>query len=81
MVVDEIHEEHPELLKDQYWDQVVPQQLPYNLASENFRRKEPLGSTASMKIKERETVYDHLNPKRHASMIPDEVYADYVIAH
>ena len=79
MVVDEMHEEHPELLKDQYWDQVVPSELPYNMASEQFRRKEPEGSTASMKIKTKESVYDHLTSvKRHSSVVPDEVYTDLV---
>lgn len=29
MIVDEMHEEHPELLKDQYWEEVVPKDLPY----------------------------------------------------
>jgi hypothetical protein len=78
MVVDEMHEEHPELLRDQYWEQVVPAVLPYNVAAGNFRRKEPQGSTASMKIKASESVYDNLPVKRHSSVIPDEVYADLV---
>ncbi len=79
MVVDEMHEMHPELLKDQYWEQVVPAELPYNVASEQFRRTEPQGSTASMKIKTKESVYDNLTPiKRHSSVVPDEVYTDLV---
>lgn len=79
MVVDEMHEEHPELLRDQYWEQVVPAELPYNVAAGQFRRKEPQGSTASMKIKSRETIYDNMPQlKRNSSVIPDEVYADLV---
>jgi len=74
MVVDEMHEEHPELLRDQYWEQVVPQDLPYNLASEHFRRQEPQGSTASLKVKASESVYADLPVRHH----PEDVYADYV---
>jgi hypothetical protein len=36
MIVDEMHEEHPELLKDQYWEEVVPKDLPY---TGNFIKK------------------------------------------
>lgn len=78
MVVDEMHEEHPELLKDQYWEQVVPEDLPYNIASEHFRRHEPQGSTASLKVKASESVYADLTSVKRHSAIPDEVYADYV---
>uniref|UniRef100_W8C132 Bestrophin homolog n=1 Tax=Ceratitis capitata TaxID=7213 RepID=W8C132_CERCA len=28
-IVDEMHHEHPELVKDQYWDEVLPGGLPY----------------------------------------------------
>ncbi|XP_036327632.1 bestrophin-4-like [Rhagoletis pomonella] len=28
-IVDEMHHEHPELVKDQYWDEVLPEGLPY----------------------------------------------------
>ncbi|XP_035709188.1 mucin-12 isoform X3 [Folsomia candida] len=77
MVVDEMHEEHPELLKDQYWEQVVPEDLPYNIASEHFRRHEPQGSTASLKVKASESVYADLTSVKRHSAIPDEVYADY----
>lgn len=78
MVVDEMHEEHPELLKDQYWEQVVPEDLPYNIASERFRRSEPQGSTASLKVKPSESLYADLTSVKRHSVIPDEVYADYV---
>lgn len=74
-----MHEEHPELLKDHYWEDVVPTDLPYNIASEQFRRTEPQGSTASMKIKPGNSVYANLaSVKRHNSVAQDEVYADYV---
>lgn len=78
MVVDEMHEEHPELLKDQYWEQVVPQDLPYNIASERYRRTEPQGSTASLKVNPSESVYADLSSVKRHGNIPDDVYAEYV---
>lgn len=79
MVVDEMHEEHPELLKDQYWEQVVPQDLPYNIASERYRKTEPQGSTASLKVNPNESVYADLSSVKRHSAIPDDVYAEYVM--
>ncbi|KAJ8913440.1 hypothetical protein NQ315_017184 [Exocentrus adspersus] len=48
LIVDEMHHEHPELVKDQYWDEVFPQELPYTAASEAFRDTHPLPSTANI---------------------------------
>ncbi|PSN46197.1 hypothetical protein C0J52_18530 [Blattella germanica] len=75
MIVDEMHEEHPELLKDQYWEEVVPKELPYTVASEHYRRTEPKGSAEKFKVKESDSLYANLLPSRKAA--PDEVYADY----
>ena len=50
MIVDEMHHEHPELIKDQYWDE-IPSELPYTLESKPFREKHPLPSTANMQIR------------------------------
>ncbi|KAK6617084.1 hypothetical protein RUM43_014686 [Polyplax serrata] len=50
LIVDEMHHEHPELIKDQYWDEVFPTELPYTIASEQFREKHPLPSTANIEI-------------------------------
>lgn len=36
LIVDEMHNEHPQLIKDQYWDD-VEFNLPYTVASEPFR--------------------------------------------
>ncbi|ELU18224.1 hypothetical protein CAPTEDRAFT_194394 [Capitella teleta] len=36
LVVDEMHAEHPELIKDQYWDE-HDFELPYTVASESYR--------------------------------------------
>ncbi|XP_067012873.1 uncharacterized protein Best2 isoform X2 [Anabrus simplex] len=75
MIVDEMHEEHPELLKDQYWDEVVPKDLPYTLASEHYRRSEPKGSAENYKVKEADSLYANLLPSKRVTS--DEVYADY----
>ncbi|KAA0200337.1 hypothetical protein HAZT_HAZT008913 [Hyalella azteca] len=37
VIVDEMHEEHPELIKDMYFEDGVPAALPYTIASEHFR--------------------------------------------
>lgn len=38
MIVDEMHHEHPELIRDQYWDEVFPSELPYTIATGSFHR-------------------------------------------
>lgn len=77
MIVDEMHEEHPELLKDQFWDDVVPKDLPYTVASEHYRREEPKGSADSYKIKAHDAMYANIvTPKK--SLLGEDMYADYV---
>uniref|UniRef100_U5ETV9 Putative conserved plasma membrane protein n=1 Tax=Corethrella appendiculata TaxID=1370023 RepID=U5ETV9_9DIPT len=76
MIVDEMHEEHPELLKDQYWEEVVPKDLPYTQASEHYRREEPKGSAEHYKVKEADQMYANIHACK--KMVPSEdVYADY----
>lgn len=50
MIVDEMHHEHPELIKDQYWDTIFPVQLPYTQETEAFREQHPLPSTANIEV-------------------------------
>ncbi|XP_049777292.1 bestrophin-2-like isoform X2 [Schistocerca cancellata] len=50
LIVDEMHHEHPELIRDQYWDEVFPAQLPYTIASEPFREQHPQPSTANIEV-------------------------------
>ncbi|XP_070852466.1 bestrophin-4 [Drosophila suzukii] len=47
-IVDEMHQEHPELVKDQYWEQVFPNEIPYNITSK--RTGPPASSTSYMKV-------------------------------
>ncbi|XP_022921131.2 bestrophin-2 [Onthophagus taurus] len=75
MIVDEMHQEHPELLKDQYWDEVVPKELPYTVASEHYRREEPKGSAENYKVKAQDALYANLiGPTR---KVDNDMYADY----
>ncbi|XP_065159768.1 bestrophin-4-like isoform X2 [Atheta coriaria] len=50
LIVDEMHHDHPELVKDQYWDEVFPPDLPHTLASEPFKEQHPLPSTANIAV-------------------------------
>ena len=50
LIVDEMHHEHPELIKDQYWDEVFPAELPYTVAAEQFREEHPQPSTANIEV-------------------------------
>ncbi|XP_014666977.1 PREDICTED: uncharacterized protein LOC106808670 [Priapulus caudatus] len=43
LIVDEMHAEHPELIKDQYWDEFMPE-LPYTAASEIYKTEAFMGS-------------------------------------
>lgn len=80
MIVDEMHEEHPELLRDQYWECVVPKELPYTVASEHYRRDEPKGSAENYKVKKEDAMYANIIPGGGKRMLSDDVYADYVSA-
>ncbi|XP_048515522.1 uncharacterized protein LOC105684499 isoform X2 [Athalia rosae] len=84
MIVDEMHEEHPELLKDQYWDEVIPKDLPYTVASEQYRREEPKGSAEHYKVKESDALYANVllgtqvhSHNQHRKNHQDDMYADY----
>jgi hypothetical protein len=48
LIVDEMHSEFPELIRDAYWDE-IDFQLPYNLASEAYRNTPHLGSAVDIK--------------------------------
>lgn len=45
-----MHHEHPELLRDQYWDQVFPTELPYAAAAQQFKEEHPEPSTAGIHL-------------------------------
>ncbi|KOB65677.1 Bestrophin 1b, partial [Operophtera brumata] len=71
MIVDEMHHEHPELIKDQYWDEVFPSELPYTIATENQREEHPEHSTARIAV-----------PMRQRSMVlttPSQIQIDKMV--
>lgn len=45
-----MHNNHPELLRDQYWDEVFPTELPHTVASEMYREEPPCHSTANIHV-------------------------------
>lgn len=55
-----MHHEHPELIKDQYWDDVFPTELPHTIASQPFKEKIPQPSTANIAVSNTEAEY--INP-------------------
>ncbi|CAH0628850.1 unnamed protein product [Chrysodeixis includens] len=82
MIVDEMHHEHPELIKDQYWDEVFPSELPYTIATENNREEHPEPSTArvAVPVRQRSMVLsapsnvkiDELNPSNTQLQMNDD---------
>ncbi|XP_017864066.1 PREDICTED: bestrophin-2 [Drosophila arizonae] len=48
LIVDEMHNDHPTLVRDQYWDEVFPNELPY--ADESQRQNPPEASTAKLDL-------------------------------
>ncbi|KAF0304990.1 Bestrophin-3 [Amphibalanus amphitrite] len=67
IIVDEMHEDHPELVRDQYWEDVIPADLPYTVAAEQYRREPPQGSAAQIDVKKTEMVVTDAPPT-----IPEE---------
>ena len=62
LIVDEMHAEHPELVKDAFWDEGVPDELPYTLAAEEFRQADPWqGSTAEVEVPEDQSEFVYLD--------------------
>jgi len=56
-----MHHEHPELIRDQYWDQVFPTELPYTVAA-GERERHPEPSTANIAVSDADAEYS-LPPK------------------
>ncbi|XP_043528624.1 bestrophin-4 isoform X2 [Frieseomelitta varia] len=71
LIVDEMHHEHPELIRDQYWDEIFPTELPYTAATQPFREEHPQPSTAGIQLS---AAQQELQP---SSVRIDEMAADY----
>ncbi|CAL4152906.1 unnamed protein product, partial [Meganyctiphanes norvegica] len=52
LIVDEMHEEHPKLTQDKFWDEGIPHELPYTKAAEEFIIEVPQGSTSDIFVSE-----------------------------
>ncbi|XP_034486625.1 bestrophin-4 isoform X2 [Drosophila innubila] len=72
LIVDEMHHDHPELLKDQYWDEVFPNELPYTIAAERFRENHPEPSTAKIEVSKNAGM-----PSNMSSVRIDEMVGNY----
>ena len=76
LIVDEMHAEHPELVKDQFWDEGVPDELPYTLAAEEFRQADPWqGSTAEVEVPEDQSEFVYMETIEEG---PDDDYRKVV---
>lgn len=71
LIVDEMHHEHPELIRDQYWDEIFPVELPYTAAAQAFREEHPEASTAGIQLS---AAQQELQP---SSVRIDEMANDY----
>lgn len=49
LIVDEMHAEHPEMVRDQFWDDLYPE-LPYTAAAEETRTDPIFGGTANYEV-------------------------------
>lgn len=50
LLVDKVHQDHPKLMKDVYWDEIAPIFLPYTKASQEFIAEYPEFSTNNIKV-------------------------------
>ncbi|XP_036324154.1 bestrophin-1 isoform X5 [Rhagoletis pomonella] len=71
LIVDEMHHDHPELIKDQYWEEVFPNELPYTVASERFREEHPEPSTAKIEVSNKAAMPTTLSSVRIDEMADD----------
>ncbi|XP_036324152.1 bestrophin-1 isoform X3 [Rhagoletis pomonella] len=69
LIVDEMHHDHPELIKDQYWEEVFPNELPYTVASERFREEHPEPSTAKIEVSNKAAMPTTLSSVRIDEMV------------
>ncbi|XP_063979651.1 bestrophin-4-like [Diachasmimorpha longicaudata] len=75
LIVDEMHHDHPELIRDQYWDEIFPVELPYTAAAQAFREEHPVASTdgiqlsaAQQELQPSSVRIDEMNPESYPNM-------------
>ena len=51
------HEECPTMLQDKYWDECIPQEIPYTVGAAKYKKEEFVGSAElTLSIKESDKV-------------------------
>ncbi|XP_064540214.1 bestrophin-4 [Drosophila montana] len=72
LIVDEMHNDHPTLVRDQYWDEVFPNELPY--ADESQRHAPPEASTAKLDLSK---ITSSQIPKRTPTSTSERDFTDF----
>ena len=49
LIVDDMHSYHPDLIKDQFWDEQFPE-MPYTVAAEETRVEPIIGAAAQVEV-------------------------------
>ena len=63
-IVDKMHYKTPELVKDIYWDEIVPPELPHTIASLKCHKTPPGTSTDYIQVSNKEQEIVCLEPTR-----------------
>ncbi|CAL8147673.1 unnamed protein product [Orchesella dallaii] len=61
MVVDEMNTEFPEMVRDQYWDEVVPEEIPYTQASMKYKKEVTFAGSAALSEGPQDLVADFIS--------------------
>jgi len=67
-----MHQEHPEMVKDQYWDEIFPAELPYTEASRQYYSEPPQGSTRDVEVPPHKADFIPFRPVANAADTEDE---------
>ena len=51
-----MHAEHPELVKDQFWDEGIPDELPYTVTKTNKQQRRPRRTTACFSVSQTQQI-------------------------
>ncbi|CAG9769518.1 unnamed protein product [Ceutorhynchus assimilis] len=65
LLVDKIHQDHPKLMKDYYWQQTAPDTLPFTVASQQYMKEVPIQSAENLQVKK--TDQDIIIPEAHGT--------------
>ena len=72
LIVDEMHLEHPDLVKDQFWDEAFPE-LPYTAAAEEFKIDPIIGAAAGIEVNDEDAEFLPMEEGHVLPMFDDEV--------